>query len=74
MSYDLSMDPCHFGWQHIGSILMPERSQEWMPAEYTISCECKKRCNTRCRCAKLSFGCTEYCKCGGGCEKDGYDD
>ena len=32
-----------------------------------ISCGCKKRCRTRCKCKKAGLQCTALCKCEGEC-------
>ena len=60
-SFDL--DPLHYDWKNEFGLILPEKGFTFMPNDYTVTCNCTKKCGGRCGCSRLNVFCTEYCKC-----------
>ena len=57
------LDPVMYVWKSTHDAFLPEKREKEMPAEYTITCNCKIRCTPRCECVKNDVFCTIFCKC-----------
>ena len=58
-----SLDPVMYGWKSTHDRFLLEKREKEMPAEYTITCDCKIRCTARCKCVKNGVFCTIFCTC-----------
>ena len=60
-SFDL--DPLHYGCKNEFGLILPEKGFTFMLNDYTVTCNCTKKCGGRCGCSRLNIFCTEYWKC-----------